>query len=97
MIQIAPGSVVAHLKGPLLVSKRKQEPPLPQPFDPPVNFSLQLMADLEAENLARTKCHFFDIRAIQQMKNIIMWHSRWLNFWIHAGSGCISHKSVELQ
>ena len=56
VIQIAPGSVIAHLKGPLLVSKRKQEPPLhqpfdpplPQPFDPPVNFNPQVMASQEA-------------------------------------------------
>ena len=48
VIQIAPGSVVAHLKGPLLVSKRKQEPPLPQPFDPLVNFNPQVMARQEA-------------------------------------------------
>ena len=46
VIQIAPGSVVAYLKGPLLVSKRKQERQLPQPFDPPVNFSPQVMAEL---------------------------------------------------
>ena len=29
---------------------------------------------------------FFDIRAIQQMKNIIMWHSRWL------GNGNFRHR-----
>ena len=56
MIQIAPGSAVAHLKGPLATcSKRKQEPPLPRPFDPPVNFSPQVMAGLEAENLVENE------------------------------------------
>ena len=72
VIQIAPGSVVAHLKGPLLVSKRKQEPPLPRPFDPPVNFSPQVMAGLEAENLmgnARTKFKTTNANAIFRYKS----------------------------
>ena len=53
--------------------KRKQEPPLPRLFDPPLNSSPQVMPGLDAENLvgnARTKfitailqMPFFDIRA----------------------------------
>ena len=57
-LQITPGFTVAQLKGPLHVSKRKQEPPLPRPFDLPTNFSPQIMAGLESENLVghpRTK------------------------------------------
>ena len=56
----------------LLVSKRKQEPPLPQLFDPPVNFSPQVMAGLEAENLvgnARTKFITAIVNAIFRYKS----------------------------
>lgn len=104
MIQIAPGSVVAHLKGPL-VSKRKQEPPLPRPFDLPANFSPQVMAGLESENLvgnARTKFITAIANAIFRYKNyptdeeyrhVAQQVVRKWKF-LDTGAGCVSHKFV---
>ena len=64
MIQIVPGSAI--------VSKRKQEQPLPRPFDLPTNFSPQVMAGLESESLvghARTKFITAITNAIFRLKN----------------------------
>ena len=107
VIQIAPGSVVAHLKGPLPVSK-KQEPPLPRPFDPPVNFSPLVMVGLEAEYLVGNA----GIKIITAIANAIFRYKRYptdeeyhrvaqqvVRKWkfLDTGSGCISHKSIKLQ
>ena len=43
--------LIASLKVPLFISKRKQEPALPRPFELPINFSLDIMAGLQEEHL----------------------------------------------
>ena len=50
-VKLESESAVASLKAPLFVSKRKQEPALPHPFELPINFSPDIMAGLQEEHL----------------------------------------------
>ena len=50
-VKLESESAVASLKVPLFVSKRKQEPALPRPFELPINFSPDKMVGLQEEHL----------------------------------------------
>jgi hypothetical protein len=101
-LQVKLESAVGSLKVPLFVSKRKQEPALPRPFELPVNFSPDIMAGLQEEHLvgnprrkfitaiANAIFHFKNYPTDDEYRHVAQQVAKKWKF-LNTGGGCVSN------